>query len=440
MEYQHSVTFRYIYLMYPQLAFQSLEQQREHQAQALKNLLAYLQQHSPFYKRLFQENGIAIEKIHTLQDLSLIPTTSKTDIQQYNWDFLCVAKNEICEYTATSGTLGKPVTIALTANDQKRLAYNEQQSFLCAGAQKDDVFQLMLTLDRQFMAGMAYYSGIGNIGASVVRTGPGLPAMQWETIHRLGVNSLVAVPSFLLKMIEYAKTNGIDLQNAPVRKVICIGDNLREQNFELNALAQRIQKDWNLQLYGTYASTEMQTAFTECQHGKGGHEQPDLIITEILDDEGNPLPAGVYGEVTITTLGVEAMPLLRYRTGDIACLYDEPCSCGRNTRRLSPIKGRKQQMIKYKGTTLYPPAIFEVLNEIDFIKEYVVEVSSNPLGSDDVTLFLCGEDTRNDYLKQQLQAKLRVMPHIEWVSVAVIHQMQFPEASRKQVKFKDSRN
>src|SRR5690606_3508412 len=117
--------------------------------------------------------------------------------------------------------------------------------------------------------------------------------------------------------------------------------------FNLNVLGKKITEYWNIQLYSTYASTEMQTAFTECHAGKGGHQQPDLIILEILDESGNQLPEGVYGEVTITTLGIEAMPLLRYRTGDIACYYQEPCRCGRHSKRLSPVIGRKQQMIKF---------------------------------------------------------------------------------------------
>lgn len=423
--------------MHSQLAFQPIDQQQKHQTHALKNLLHYLQAHSPFYKKLFQEQNVSIEAVNSLQDLSALPTTSKDDVQNHNWDFLCVERTQIKEYTATSGTLGKPVTIALTANDLKRLAYNEQQSFLCAGAKPDDIFQLMLTLDRQFMAGMAYYNGIGNIGAAAVRTGPGLPSMQWETIDRLQVNSIVAVPSFILKLIAYANENGRDIHRSPVKKAICIGENLREQNFELNALGKKIKEQWDIDLYSTYASTEMQTAFTECECGNGGHEQPDLIITEITDEEGKPVGNGEYGEVTITTLGVEGMPLLRYRTGDIACFHTAPCACGRQSRRLSPLMGRKMQMIKYKGTTLYPPAIFNVLNELESIREYVVEVSKNELEADQMKIFICGEES--DELKNNLRSRLRVLPLIEFVEAHIIQQMQFPAASRKQVRFIDKR-
>jgi len=124
----------------------------------------------------------------------------------------------------------------------------------------------------------------------------------------------------------------------------------------------------------------MQTAFTECSEGKGGHHQPALLIVELLDENNRQVKIGEPGEVTITTLGVEAMPLLRYKTGDICIAFDEPCLCGRKTLRLSPVIGRKKQMIKFKGTTLYPPALFDLLNEMEEIKDFVAEVYSNEIG------------------------------------------------------------
>jgi len=426
----------------PRLAFEPLPVQAQQQFHALKDLLNYLNNKSPFYQKLFKEKGVDIASVNSVDDMHQLPTTSKSDMQEHNWEFLCVPKSDIKEYTATSGTMGHPVTIALTEHDLQRLAYNEQQSFLCADGTPDDIYQLMLTLDRQFMAGMAYYMGIRQIGASLVRTGPGLPAMQWDTINRLKSNSIVAVPSFILKLIEWAQEHNIDLKDTPIDKAICIGESLRQDNFELNTLGKKIHNDWPIKLYSTYASTEMQTAFTECGAGHGGHEQPDLIILEIVDDAGKQLKAGEYGEVVITTLGVEGMPLLRYRTGDICAYYDEVCSCGRASRRLSPVLGRKQQMIKYKGTTLYPPAVFDILNSISFIKEYVVEVFTNSLETDDIILHLntpLPVDDCEMKLKPILQSKLRVVPLLHFHSAADMQQMQFPANSRKQVKFVDNR-
>src|SRR5690606_32405741 len=130
-------------------------------------------------------------------------------------------------------------------------------------------------------------------------------------------------------------------------------------------------------------------------------------------DHDNPAQDGEYGEVTVTTLGVTGMPLLRYRTGDICALYSEPCSCGRHSRRLSPVLGRKQQMIKYKGTTLYPPAVFDILNNIPLVKEYVVEVFTGELGTDELKLHIYSEVPVDDcerHIKPALQSRLRVVP------------------------------
>src|SRR5450755_3593854 len=170
---------------------------REIQEKKLQELLLYLDSNSPYYQKIFKKNGIDINRIRHLEDLTIVPLTSKDDLQQYNDEFLCVPKSSVIEYTSTSGTLGAPVTISLTEKDLQRLAYNEFNSFTCAGCEPVDTFQLMLTLDRQFMAGMAYHAGIRKLGAGIIRVGPGVPSLQWETIFRLKPTVLVAVPSFI---------------------------------------------------------------------------------------------------------------------------------------------------------------------------------------------------------------------------------------------------
>ncbi|EHQ30856.1 AMP-dependent synthetase and ligase [Mucilaginibacter paludis DSM 18603] len=412
------------------------------QIKKLKELLAYLNEKSPFYRQLFDDNQVDITKIQSLEDLAALPITTKEDLQQRNDGFLCVSRDEVIEYASTSGTLGSPVTIALTNNDLNRLAVNEYNSFLCADGSSSDIYQLMLTLDRQFMAGIAYYSGLRKMGAGIIRLGPGVPSLQWETIQRLKPTAIVAVPSFLLKLIQYAHDHHIDLNQSSVKKAICIGENIRNTDFSYNILGKKITDAWDIKLYSTYASTEMQTAFTECSEGNGGHLQPDLLIVELLDDNNQPVEPYVPGEVTITTLGVEGMPLLRYKTGDICMFYNEPCPCGRTSLRLSPIIGRKKQMIKFKGTTLYPPALFDLLNEIEEVLDYVVEVYSNEVGLDEVLLHLLAADqteASDRKIRANLQARLRVSPGIHYISVSQIQKMQFPEASRKPVKFIDNR-
>src|SRR5580698_5662531 len=211
----------------PEILFQSADKIRTMQERKLQELLAYTSRNSPFYRELFERHRIDISAIRSPDDLILIPTTAKEDIQRRNEDFLCTGRDRIAEYTTTSGTLGSPVTIALTAGDLDRLAYNEYTSFLTADGTPTDTYQLMLTLDRQFMAGIAYYSGIRRLGAAVIRVGPGVPALQWETIQRLKPTTLVVVPSFLLKLIRYANERRIDLDGSSVRSAICIGENIR---------------------------------------------------------------------------------------------------------------------------------------------------------------------------------------------------------------------
>lgn len=421
---------------------QLAEKEIRMQEQKLQELLQYVSQHSPFYKELFAKHQIDINNIKNIADLALIPPTYKEDLQQRNSDFLCVTTEQVVEYTSTSGTLGGPVTIALTENDLNRLANNEYNSFSCADGSKEDIYQLMLTLDRQFMAGIAYYSGIRKLGAGIIRLGPGVPALQWETIQRLKPTAIVAVPSFILKLISFAREADIDINKTSVKKAVCIGENIRNTDFSLNMLGKKITDAWNIKLYSTYASTEMQTAFTECGEGKGGHYQPELVIVELLDDNNQPVGPYAPGEVTITTLGVEGMPLLRYKTGDICMYFDEPCACGRTSLRLSPILGRKKQMIKFKGTTLYPPALFDLLNEREEILDYVVEVSSNDIDLDQVTLYVVpAEDSEecDHRIRSYLQARLRVSPHIKYMTAEEIQKMQFNEANRKAVKFIDRR-
>ena len=411
--------------------------------QQLQKLVGYLKEHSPFYRELFAQHAIDPGTIQSLADLTTLPTTSKEDLQRRNDDFLCVPRNKVIEYASTSGTLGSPVTIALTENDLNRLAYNEYSSFQCADGSADDIYQLMLTLDRQFMAGIAYYSGLRKLGAGIIRLGPGVPSLQWETIRRLQPTAIVAVPSFILKLIQFAKDNKIDLNKTSVKKAICIGENIRNTDFSLNILGKKIKESWDLHLYSTYASTEMQTAFTECSQGQGGHLQPELLIVELLDEDNKPVAPDTPGEVTITTLGVEGMPLLRYKTGDICTYNDQPCGCGRTSLRLSPIIGRKKQMIKFKGTTLYPPALFDLLNEMEEVLDFVVEVYSNEVGLDEVLLHLLPSDhgeACDHRIRAYLQARLRVSPHITYITPEQIQKMHFPESSRKIVKFIDRRS
>lgn len=427
---------------YPSIEQSDIHEIKKFQEQKLRELLVYLETHSPFYRKLFEENKITVADILTLEDLQKIPTTTKNDIQQNNDDFFCVTSDKIVDYSTTSGTLGDPVTFGLSDNDLERLAYNEAVSFACAGIQKGDVVQMITTIDKRFMAGLAYFLGLRKMAASVVRMGPGIPELQWDSIFRYKPKYLITVPSFLLKMIDYAEKHGLDYQNSSVYGAVCIGESIKNQDFTDNILSQKIKEKWNIKLFSTYASTEMSTAFTECEHQIGGHQHPELIITEILDDHGNPVQQGESGELTITTLGVEALPLLRFKTGDIVQAHYEPCLCGRNTMRLGPVIGRKQQMIKYKGTTLYPPAMNDILNDFNNILCYQMVIQSNEIGLDEIIIKIStNSDSENfvNEVRDHFRAKLRVSPKIEIVDFDILSKTVFNPNSRKPINFVDLR-
>lgn len=427
---------------YPFIERSDIREIKKFQEQKLQELLTYLEKNSPFYQKVFRENKINVSDIQTLEDLQKIPTTTKNDIQQHNDDFFCVTPDKIVDYSTTSGTLGDPVTFGLSDNDLERLAYNEAISFACAGIQKGDVVQMITTIDKRFMAGLAYFLGLRKMGASVVRMGPGIPELQWDSIFRYRPKYLITVPSFLLKMIDYAEKHGIDYRNSSVYGAVCIGESIKNQDFTDNILSQKIKEKWDIKLFSTYASTEMSTAFTECEEQIGGHHHPELIITEILDDDGNPVKEGESGELTITTLGVEAIPLLRFKTGDIVKAHDEPCKCGRNTMRLGPVIGRKQQMIKYKGTTLYPPAMNDILNDFDGILCYQIVIQANEIGLDEIIIKISTDSDSEGFVSEvrdHFRAKLRVSPKIELVEFDILSKTVFNPNSRKPITFIDLR-
>ncbi|KFF14592.1 phenylacetate--CoA ligase [Chryseobacterium soli] len=427
---------------YPSIERSDVQQIKIIQEEKLRELLVYLQNNSPFYQNLFREHDINIHDIQSLEDLQKIPTTTKNDLQEHNHDFFCIPPDKIVDYSTTSGTLGDPVTFGLSDSDLERLAYNEAISFACAGIQKGDVVQMVTTIDKRFMAGLAYFLGLRRMGASVVRMGPGIPELQWDSIFRYRPKYLITVPSFLLKMIDYAEKHGVDYKNSSVYGAVCIGESIKNQDFTDNILSQKIKEKWNIKLFSTYASTEMSTAFTECEFQVGGHHHPELIITEILDDNGNPVKEGESGELTITTLGVEAIPLLRFKTGDIVKAHYEPCQCGRTTMRLGPVVGRKQQMIKYKGTTLYPPAMTDILNDFNSISCYQIVIQSNELGLDEIIIKVSTEEEHENFVNEvrdHFRAKLRVSPKIEVIDFTVLSKTVFHPNSRKPITFVDLR-
>ena len=414
-----------------------------YQEKKMAEMLAYVNVRSPFYRELFAKEKIDVSKITRIDDLRQIPVTTKQDLQLHNMDFLCVPTTEICDYVTTSGTLGDPVTFGDTLNDLRRLALSESLSYEFAGCTPSDIFQLMVTVDRCFMAGQASMLGSLKLGSGIIRVGNGIPELQWNTIQRMNPTVCICVPSFLLKLIDFAETNRIDYRRSSIKRAVCVGESVRANDHSYNILGEKINALWpELSMYVNYASTEMQSSFNECTKACGAHHKPNLTIVEFLDDNNRPVKTDESGEITITTLGVEGMPLVRFKTGDICYRFEEPCTCGRNSIRIGPILGRKGQMIKYKGTSLYPAALYDILENIPEISNYIVEVYTNTIGTDGIRI-LVGSQNNNEpfvkHIKDLFRSKIRVAPDIVFEPIELIARKQLPPTSRKLIKFFDYR-
>jgi phenylacetate-CoA ligase len=224
---------------------------------ALNEHLAYLRKNSWYYKDQLVWAGPEATELEELSDIENFPFTEKDDIASRNEDFLCVPMGDVRDIVTTSGTLGGSVASYLTANDLQRLAVNEAGSYKLAGCSETDTFQLLTTIDKRFMAGLAYFLGANELGARMIRSGPGALRLQWESIQRFEPTVLVAVPSFIPRLIQHAVENGIDPNKSSVKKIICIGEAIRDENLKPNYLAKRITEQWDVQLFSTYASTEI---------------------------------------------------------------------------------------------------------------------------------------------------------------------------------------
>ncbi|MEI6083905.1 MAG: AMP-binding protein [Verrucomicrobiota bacterium] len=381
----------------------------------MQKTLHYAAEHSPFYRQLF---GARLPRFED------IPTTDKQTLSERTADFLCVPRQKIAEIVTTSGTTGQPLIYMLTATDLDRLAENERQSFECAGLTANDTVLLAVTLDRCFIAGLAYWLGLRNLGCAVTRVGP-TPPLITAMVERLKPTAIVAVPSTLRL-----------LTGATVPKAICIGEPVRNLDFTLNFAGRALEDGWRTRVFATYGVTELASSLCECAAGNGGHLHPDLLHLEILDDAGQPVPAGEVGEIVATTLGVEAMPLIRYRTGDCAAMFREPCRCGRTTPRLGPIVGRKNQKLKLKGTTLFPSALQTILETTAGVEAFVIVARRQDELSDAVEVIVHGAAPG---LRDALQGRLKCTPAIRHAAREEIESLQLPANARKRRYFVDLR-
>jgi phenylacetate-CoA ligase len=400
-------------------------------AQAWTSAFHYARKNSPFYRELFR----GIKGVPRLEDL---PTMDKIVLSERNLDFLCVPRQRVAEIVTTSGTTGKPLLWMLTEADVKRLALNEKMSFKCAGLTSRDTVLVAVALDRCFIAGLAYWQGLRKLGCAVVRVGASSSMLVLEMIERTQPTAIVAVPSFLRIITDKARETKFDLKNCSVKKAVCIGEPIRDGTFALNASGRKIKSAWGAKVYSTYGVTELANSLCECDDGAGGHLHDKQLHLEILDDAGNILPDGEIGEVVATTFGVEAMPLIRYRTGDCAALFSEKCKCGRTTPRLGSILGRKNQKLKLKGASLFPSTLQAVLEKTKGVDSFVVVARAENELSDSIEILFHGSASAIN-LRELMQAQAKIAPQIRQASLAEIEELQLPPQARKRRTFVDLR-
>jgi phenylacetate-CoA ligase len=426
--------------IYKDLEFASQREIEKAQSALLKGHLLHCRKNSPYYSRYFKNNKLKTEAVSP-NNLSLLPFTDKSDIEKYNDDFLAVKPENVVDIVLSSGTTGTPTKIAYSEFDLKRLAYNEEKSFSACGFSVKDTVLLTCTLDRCFVAGLAYYLGIRSLGATAIRNGLNSMESHLELIKRIPPSAIVGVPSFLRKLGLYLEEKGIAAKKCNVKKLVCIGEPLRDKDLKFLKVGSDLEKIWGAKVYSTYSTSEIVSTFCECSVQAGGHLHPDLAILEIVDSRGKNLAPGEIGEVVVTPLRIEAMPLLRFKTGDISFFIDKPCSCGRKSLRLGPILGRQKQMMKVNGTTFYPQAIYSCLEEIPGISEYYISITSQSVLADKIEIYLAlnnGSCTKKQ-IQEKLQARLRVTPQVFICDEELIKEKVYSSNSRKPVRFIDRR-
>jgi phenylacetate-CoA ligase len=403
----------------------------------------YCHERSRFYRQRFDRLGLTPQDIQCVEDLRPLPLTTKADLAEHAGELLCVPECRVVDICQTSGTTGTPVALLQTQRDLQRLAYNEQLCFSAAGLTADDRVAVACALGRCFMAGLAYFEGLRRIGATAVRVGAGSPSLLAEAILVHKPSAIVGVPSVLLETARLLEKRGEEPSGLGVRKLICIGEPIRDTDLSLSGLGQRLSRRWAAQVLGTYASTEMATSFAECEQGRGGgHVHPDLIAVEIVDEAGEPLPPGQAGEVVATPLQVTGMPLLRLKTGDVATLLTEPCACGRRTFRLGPVLGRKAQMLKVRGTTVYPTAVFAALQGLEGVRNYCLEVYQDYELSDRPRVIVGlhdGASLTREEISDRIRGRVRVKLEVVITSVDEVYRRTTEEGRRKPVLVFDYR-
>jgi phenylacetate-CoA ligase len=392
-----------------------------------------------FYGRRLAEAGIKLEDIRSLDDIRRIPFTTKQDLRDaFPYGMLAVGKDEVLRLHASSGTTGIPTTIYFTRNDIASWTGLVARCIFSTGCDKRDVFQNMITYGL-FTGGLGFHYGAEEVGMLVIPSGPGNTSRQFRMMQDFGTTVVHATPSFLLHVESKMRDEGVARDSVRLRRAFAGAEPYSEDT------RRRIEELLRVDVFNSYGLSEMNgpgVAF-ECQCKNGMHLWEDAYIAEIIDpDTLEPLPEGETGELVLSTLGREAMPILRYRTRDITAFYTDKCACGRTHRRIRRIKGRSDDMLIINGVNIFPSQIEEVVMGIrEAGNNYLIVVEKDGY-MDRITVktevspqIFKDDDARalnaiRENIRRALQNTITVNPRVELVES---HSLPVSEGKAKRV-------
>lgn len=337
---------------------------RELQLERLKCIVRYCYDNVPFYKKRFDENGIAPDCIKSLEDIKRIPPTTKADLRDnYPFGMFAVPRKKIVRLHASSGTTGKPTVVGYTKNDLDIWAENMARLVYGVGANEDSIVQICFGYGL-FTGALGLHYGLEKVGASVVPSSSGNSEKQLMLMRDFGTNTLVATPSYALYLSELAKELEFPMSDYHLKLGLLGSEGCTVE------MRDQIERNWGMFVTDNYGLSEIggPGMSGECEHRCGLHINEDSFLCEIVDPETlEQKEEGDSGELLVTTLTKEGMPLLRYRTKDITRINYEPCKCGRTLARMDKTTGRTDDMIKIRGVNVFPSQVESALLGIDKI-------------------------------------------------------------------------
>ncbi|HEY5555607.1 phenylacetate--CoA ligase [Acetobacterium sp.] len=343
------------------------EKLKELQLERLKRMVARIYHDVPFYRNKFQENGIMPEDVQSLSDLQKLPFTTKVDLRDnYPYGLFTVPLEQIVRIHASSGTTGKPTVVGYTRNDIASWAELMARSLVAAGGRPHSVVQNAYGYGL-FTGGLGVHYGAERLGASIIPISGGNTKKQIMIMKDFGSTVLTCTPSYAIYLAEVLNDMGIDPESLKLQIGIFGAEPWSE------SIRKDIEKKLKIKAYDIYGLSEIMGpgVAIECECQNGLHIWEDHFIPEIIDPITlEVLPHGTQGELVITTITKEGIPILRYRTRDITTIIDEPCACGRTHLKISRLQGRTDDMLIIRGVNIFPTQIESVLLEIGEVEPH----------------------------------------------------------------------